>query len=122
MRFCAARNCVLLLLQRIEFVEQPGGGEAQRSAGLAGGPDIHQPVQHVFLLLQAQLVARRAGRAFAAAEPAALVHDDRLDGRQQLGGGHQPDRHARAAEDRFDDLAVGIARDDDAVLDACSRR
>ena len=52
------KELILLPLQRIELVEQSGGGEAQRGARLAGGPDIHQPVQHVFLLLQAQLIAR----------------------------------------------------------------
>ena len=76
-----------------------------------------EPVQRVFLLLDAQFVTRRAGRAFAAAEPAALVKNHRLDGGKQFGGGHQADRDARAAEDGFDDFAVRIIRDDDAVLD-----
>ena len=74
-------------------------------------------MQPVFLLLQTEFVARRAGRAFAAAETAALVKNHRLDGGKQLRGGHQADGDAGAAEDGFDDVAVRIIRDDDAVLD-----
>ena len=54
--------------------------EAQRSAGLAGGPDVHQAVHHVLLELQAQFIARRAGAGDGTApEPPALVADHRLD-------------------------------------------
>ena len=68
-------------------------------------------------MLDAQFVARRAGRALAAAKAAALIKNHRLDGGKQFRGSHQADRHARAAEDGFDDFAVRIIRDDDAVLD-----
>ena len=89
------------------------GRESQRGAGFAGGPDIHQAVHHVLLSCKPELVARRAGGdCCAAAEPAAVVADDRLDGGEQLGRGHDGHRDARAAEDGFDDLAVAVARDD----------
>ena len=39
----------LLPLQRIELVEHPRGGKAQRGAGFAGGPNIHQAMHHVLL-------------------------------------------------------------------------
>ena len=108
----------LLLFERVEFVEEARGGKAQRGGGLAGGPHIDQPVQRVFALLDALFVADRAGLgALGAAEALALVADDRLDRREQLGRGHQAHRHAGAAEDRFDDFAVVEVGDDDAVLD-----
>ena len=109
---------VLDLLERIELVEEAGGGETERGGGLARGPDVDQALQAVLLLLQAQVVARRAGvDAGRAAEAVAVVADDGLDGGEQLGGGHEADRHARAAEDRLDDLAVAVVGDDHAVLD-----
>ena len=46
-----------------------------------------------------------------------MVADDRFDRGKELGGGHQTDRHAGAAEDRLDDLAVAEVGDDHAVLD-----
>ena len=108
----------LLLFERIELVEEAGGGKAERGGGLAGGPDIDQAVQRVFALLDALLVADGAGLgALSAAEALALVADDRLDGGEQLGRGHQADRDAGAAEDRFDDFAVVEVGDDHAVLD-----
>ena len=82
------------------------------------GPDIDQPVQRVFALLDALLVADGAGLgALGAAEALALVANDRLDGGEQLGRGHQAHGHAGAAEDGFDDFAVVEVGDDDAVLD-----
>ncbi len=36
---------------------------------------------------------------------------------RQLGGGHDGDGDARAPEDRLDDFAVGVVRNDDAILD-----
>ena len=116
-QFLFREPLVFLLFQRIQFVKQPRGGKSQRCARFAGGPNVHQPVQRVFLLLDAQFVARRARRAFAAAKPAALVKNHRLDRGKQFGAGHQADRHARPAEDGLDDFAVRIVRDDDAVLD-----
>ena len=52
----------------------------------------------------------------AAAEPAALVAQHRLDGRQQLGRGHRAHGHARPPEHGVDDLAVAGPRHDHAVL------
>ena len=108
---------VFLFFQRIQYVEQTRRRKTQRCARLAGGPDVHEPMQGVLLLLDAQFVTRRAGRAFAPAEPAALIKNHRLNGRKQFGGGHQADRDPGAAKNRFDDFAVRIIRNDDAVLD-----
>jgi len=109
---------VLDLLERVEHVEDARALEAQRGRALADRPDIDQAVQRILFLLDAELVARRArDHALAAAEPAAVVANDRLDGRQQLGGCHQADADARVAEDRLDDLAVAVVRNDDAVFD-----
>src|ERR1022692_2095176 len=95
-----------------------GGREPTRGAALPGGPNVDQPMQRILFKLQTELVARRAGRgAFAAAEASALIADDRLNGGEQLGGGHHADGDARAPEDGFDDLAVAVARHDHAVLD-----
>ena len=111
----------LLLFQRVQLVEEARGGKAQRGGGLAGGPHVHQPVQCVLALLDALLIAHRAGLgALGSAEALALIANDRLDGREQLGRCHQADRHAGAAEDRLNDLAVVEVGDDDAVLDGVS--
>ena len=107
---------VFLLFQRIQFVKQPRRGETQRRARLAGGPHIHEAMQRVFLLLDAQFVARRARRALAATETSALIQNHRLDGGQQLRRCHQTHRHARAAEHGFDHFAVGEIRNYHAVL------
>ena len=108
----------LLLFERVELVEEARGGKAERGGGFAGGPDIDQAVQRVFALLNALLVADGAGLgAFCSAEAPALVADDRLDGGEQLGRGHEADGDAGAAEDGFDDFAVVEVGDDDAVLD-----
>ena len=108
---------VLDLLQRIEFVEEARGGETERRGRLASGPDIDQTLQAVLLLLQSLIVARRAwADARRAAEAAAVVADDGLDGREELGGGHDADGDAGTAEDRLDDLAVAVIGDDHAVL------
>ena len=75
-------------------------------------------MEGVFLRLQAEIVAGAAWlRGLAAPEPAALIPDDWLDGRQQFGRGHQPHRYTGSAEDGFDDLAVVVIRYDDAILD-----
>ena len=108
---------VFLLFKRIQLVKQPRSVETQRRAGFAGCPHVHEAVQRVFLLLDAQFVTRRAGRAFAAAETAALIKNHRLDGGKQFRAGHQTDGHARAAEHGLDDFAVRKIRNDHAVLD-----
>ena len=113
-----SENLFLGPFQRIEFVEQAGGGEAERGGSLSRGPDVHQAVQHVFLALQTQFIARRTGiDRFAAAEPMAMVADHRLDRRQELGRRHQADRHPGPAKHRLDHLAVAVVGDDFAVLD-----
>ena len=87
----------LLLFDGVELVEEAGGGKAERGSGFAGGPDVDQPVQRIFALLDALLVAHRAGLgALGAAEALALIANDRLDGGEQLGRGHQAHRHAGA--------------------------
>ena len=107
----------LLLFQRIELIEQPRRGKAQRRRRFARGPHVDQAMQRIFALLDALLVAHRAGLgALGAAEALALVADHRLDGREQLGCRHQSHRHARAPEDRFDDFAVVEVGHDHAVL------
>ena len=96
---------------------------AERRGGFAGRPDVDESLEAVFLLLQAEIVARRAGiDAGGTAETVALVADDRLDGGEQFGGGHHADGHARAAEDRLDDLAVAVVGDDARRPSPCSRR
>ncbi|OPZ03726.1 MAG: hypothetical protein BWZ08_02841 [candidate division BRC1 bacterium ADurb.BinA292] len=73
----------LARLQRIELVEQARGLEAQRRGRFPRRPDIDQPVQRVFLLLQTHLVADRPGLAgVAAAESRPVVADDRFDRRE----------------------------------------
>ena len=59
-QFFLREPLVLFLFKRVQFVKQPRGGKSQRRAGLAGGPDVHQPMQCVFLLLDAQFITRRA--------------------------------------------------------------
>ena len=44
---------VLELLQRVQLVEQPGGGKTERRRRLARGPDVDQAQERVLLLLQA---------------------------------------------------------------------
>ena len=51
-----------------------------------------------------------------AAEPPALIADHRLDRRKQLRRGHEADSHTRAAEHSFDDLAMAVAGNDDAIF------
>src|SRR5450432_1847752 len=66
----------LLIFQGVELVEEAGGCKAERGAGFAGGPDVHQAVHHVLFQLQAQFVTRRTrGGDTAAAEPVAVVAD-----------------------------------------------
>ncbi len=78
-------------------------------------------MQCVFALLDALLIADGAGPgALGAAETLALIADDGFDGREQLGGGHEADRDARAAEDCVDDFAVVEVGNDDAVFDGVS--
>ena len=90
-------------LERIEFVEHPCRREPERRRRLARRPDIHQPVQRVFFLLQPELEAPRPRLCgAAAAEPAPVVADDRLDGRQHLRRRHQPHGDPRPAEDRVE--------------------
>ena len=108
---------VLPTFQRVQLVEQARRRKAERGRGLPRGPDIHQPVQGVLLLLQTELVPRGArGDTLASPEAAALVADHRLHRGEKLGRRHQPDGHARATEDRLDDVAVAVAGDDHAVL------
>src|ERR1039458_10102897 len=115
------QECGLLLLQWIEGVEETCGGEAKGGGGFAGGPHIHQAVERIFALLNALFVTKRAGPgALCAAESLTLVADDRLNRREQLGGGHEADRHAGAAKDRFDDFAVVVVGNDDVVLHGVS--
>ena len=116
-QFLFGKPQVFLFFQRIEFIKQTRRGESKGRAGFAGGPDVHQPVQHVFLLLQAEFVTGSARSAFAAAEATPLIKDDGLDRRKQLRRSHQPHRHAGAAKDRFDDLAVRVPGNDHAVFD-----
>ena len=114
----AAKISSFLISERIEFVEQSRGGKAQGRGGFARGPDVHQAVQRVLFHLQAILVTGGAqGGGIPPAEPAALVPNHRFDCREQLGGGHQPHRHARAAEHGLNDFAMGEIGDDRAVLD-----
>ena len=111
----------LVFLQRVERIEEARGGKAQRSGSFASGPHIDETMQRVFALLDALLVADGAGLgALGAAEALALVPDDGFDCREQLGGGHQADRNARAAEDSFNNFAVVVVWDDNAVLDGVS--
>ena len=111
------QNCGLLLFERVELVEQPRSGKAQRCGCFAGGPDIDQAMQRVFALLDALFVAERAGLgALGSAETLALVANDRLNRGEQLGCGHQSHRHARAAEDGLDNFAVVEVGNDHAVL------
>src|SRR5208283_1518309 len=71
--------------------------------------------------LNSLLVTNRARFcSFRAAEAFALITDDRLDRGEQLGRGHQANRNAGAAEDRFNDFAVVESGDDDTVLDGVS--
>ena len=64
-------------------------------------------MQRVLALLDALLIAHGAGFcALGAAEALALVADDRLDGREQLGRRHQAHAHAGPPEDRIQHLAV----------------
>ena len=75
-------------------------------------------MHHVLLLLQTEIVPGRSRPAvLAAAEPAPLIHDDRLDRREQLGGRHQADGHPRPLEHRLDDFAVRIIGNNHAVPD-----
>ena len=116
--FALGEEAVLFALQGVQLVEEARGGKAQGGAGLASGPDFDQALEGVLLGLEAQIKAGGAGgAALAAAEPAALVADDWFDGREELGGGHEGDRHAGAAEDGLDDVPVAVGGDDDAVLD-----
>ena len=67
-------------------IEQARGGEAQRGAGFARSPNVDQPMQHVLLHLQSQLITGRSGRSgFPAAEAPAVVANDGLDRGKQLG-------------------------------------
>ncbi len=110
-------NGRLPLFDGVQCVEEARRGQAQRGGRFAGGPDVNQPVQGVLALLNALFVAHRAGLgALGSAKAAALVADDRLDGREQLGRRHYAHWHAGAAEDRLDNLAVVPVGDDDAVL------
>ena len=112
------KDCVLLFFQRIDLVIQSRRGEAQRSARLADGPQASEAMQRILALLDSELVTQRAGLGLLrSAEAAALIANDGLDRRQQLGRGHQRDRHARAFEHRFDHFAVAVVRNDDAVFD-----
>ena len=47
----------------VERIEQARRGKAEGRPRLAARPDIHQPLQGVFLLLNPEIVARGAGRA-----------------------------------------------------------
>ena len=116
-QFFVGEPLVFFSFERIQFIEQPRSHEAERRAGLAGRPNIHEAMQRVLLLLNSQFVTRRAGRAFAATEPAALIKNHRLNGGKQFRGGHQTDRDARAAEHGLDDFAVRKIRNNDAILD-----
>ena len=110
-------NLCLFFLQRVQHVKATRGGEPQRSGRFAHCPHAHQPVQHVFALLQSEFVAQRAGRClFGSAKAPALITDNRLDGRQQLGRRHHRNRHPRALEYRFNHFAVIVVGNDDAVL------
>ncbi|OQC30369.1 MAG: hypothetical protein BWX70_01215 [Verrucomicrobia bacterium ADurb.Bin070] len=120
----AARNALSrelaehLSFDRRESVKGARGLEAERGGGLAGGPDIGQTLDGVLFHLDTEIVTGRTGLdAGGSAVAAAVVADDRLDGGEQLGSGHQADRHARPGEDRLDDLAVGQVGHDHAVLD-----
>ena len=74
-------------------------------------------MQSILFLLQAEFVTWRAGaNGVAAAETVALIADQRLNSRQQLGSSHQAHRHARALEHRFDDLAVVVPRNNHSIL------
>ena len=106
----------LFFLHRVELVVEPGRLETERRRCLARRPDVEQAVRDVLFHLQSELVARRAGRHGAgAAEAVAVVADERLDSREQLGRGHDADPDARTAEDGFDDLSVVVSGDDLAV-------
>ena len=112
---------VFLALQGIDFVVQPRRGKSQRSACFANRPQVGQPVQRVLALLQAQFVAKHTGLGLLrAAKTPALITDDWLDGRQQLGRRHQRHRDSRAFENSFDDLAVAVVGDNGAIFDGVS--
>jgi len=73
-------------------------------------PDVHQAVQRVLLLLDAQFVARRAGRALAAAKAPAVIKNHRSMAESSLAEVIKPTVHAGAAKHRFDDFAVRVVR------------
>ena len=107
-----------LLLERIELVEDARRREPERCRRLPGRPDIHQPVERILLLLQPELEPARAGLGgVAAAKPAPVVADDRVDGGEHLRRRHQAHGDPGPPEHRVDDLAVRAIRNDDAVAD-----
>ena len=78
-----------LVLDERELVKSAGGLKAERGSSLARRPHVGEAVNRILLHLDAEVVAGRAGfDAGRAAVAAALVADDRLDGRKQLGRGH----------------------------------
>ena len=71
---------VFLAFERINLVEQPGRGKTEGRRRFAGRPNVGEPVECVFLRLQAEIVAGTAGLGgFATAEPAPLIANYRLD-------------------------------------------
>ena len=108
---------VSLALQRIEFIEGPCRRKSKRCAGLAGRPDVHQPVQRVFASLQPEFITHRSWRRrLRATEPPSLIPYDRLNRREQFRRRHNAHGHARPAKHGFNDLAVVVARQDDAIF------
>ena len=86
-------------------IEVTGGREAERGGRFPGSPDINQPMQDVLVGLETHL--GRFGRCAAGtAKPLALIAEDRLDCRQQLG--RRGDAHAdpRAGQYRVQHLQV----------------
>ena len=128
LHFIAAALDALLLEERglvffewIECVEEARCGKAERGSSFPGCPYVDEAMERIFALLDALFVADGAWPgARGAAEAFALIADDGLDGREQLGSGHETDTHAGAFEDGFDDFAVVVVGDDDAVLDGVS--
>ena len=104
--------------QRVEFVEDAGGREPERGGRFTRRPDVDQPVERVLFLLQPQFEPPRSGLGgIAAAEPAAMVADDGLHGRDHLRRRHQAHGDPRPAEHGVEDLAVCAVGHQDPVLD-----
>src|ERR1051326_6784070 len=74
-------------------------------------------MQRVLPGLKSKFVANRPGSCgFGAAKASTLVSNNRFYGGEQFSRGHYADRDTRPAENSFNDFAVTVARNNDAVL------